>query len=60
MQKDNQFLIKYNFENLINYLTGVIPELNKFLFYPFWNCKIFKFSIIIAKNVEQFDLSGIV
>jgi ABC-type antimicrobial peptide transport system permease subunit len=55
MQKDNLFLIKYNFENLINYLTGVIPELINFCFIHFGTVKLVKFSTIIAKNVEQFD-----
>jgi hypothetical protein len=55
MQKDNQFLIKYNFENLINYF-GVIPELIKFLFNPFWYCKYqLNFQQLTAKNVEQFE-----
>jgi hypothetical protein len=54
MQKDNQFLIKYNFENLSKLLTGVIPELISFCFIHFGTVKSVKFSIIIERNVEQF------
>jgi hypothetical protein len=54
IQMDNQFLIKYNFENLINYLLVLIPELINFCFIHLGTVKSVKFSTVIAINVEQF------